>query len=71
MDPISLIFFAVILPVSALFSAYVIWRFRRNYRTQLKSYKAQEQATALDSETGSRGNDNTSAFVIDLDEDKA
>lgn len=63
MDPISLIFFAVILPMAALFSAIFIIRFRRNYRSTLKSYRSDEASYRKSTSSGS----NTQAEALESD----
>jgi len=48
MDPLSLAYFAVLLPLAFAYAAYVIIRFRGRYKAQLKSVKADDLAAAYD-----------------------
>ena len=45
MDPFTLTYFGIVLPLAIIAAAYVIYRFRRKYRNQLRNYKADELAT--------------------------
>lgn len=45
MDPFTLTYFGIILPVALIAATYVIYRFRKKYRNQLRNYKADELAT--------------------------
>jgi hypothetical protein len=48
MDPISLAYFAFIIPLAAAYAAYVIYRFRGKYKAQIKSVRADDLAAAYD-----------------------
>lgn len=50
MDPLSLTYFFIILPIAVLASAYFVMRFRSKYRKQMKNYKADELAKSVDYE---------------------
>lgn len=45
MDPLSLIYFAFIIPAAAAYAAYVIYRFRGKYKAQIKTVKADDLAS--------------------------
>lgn len=51
MDPISLAYFAFIIPVAAAYAAYVIYRFRGKYKAQIKSVKADDVTFDYDIKT--------------------
>lgn len=48
MDPISLAYFAFIIPVAAGYAAYIIYRFRGKHKTQIKNVRADELSGQYD-----------------------
>jgi hypothetical protein len=70
MDPFTLTYFGIILPIAALATAVIIIRFRRNYRSQLKNYKADEmalQSRQPEEERRGTARKEPEAFDIDID----
>lgn len=66
MDPFTLTYFGIILPIAVLASVFFIIRFKRNYRSQLKNFKADEIAARSRRQQESP-RDNTEAFDIEID----
>lgn len=48
MDPISLAYFAFVIPLAAAYATYVIYRFRGKYKAQIKSVRADDLSAAYD-----------------------